>query len=81
MFLQTVQKYLKRVVYFILVIVLRICTIFYRRPLLHFTVLPIKDIIKNRNDAAKLQHTVEKFRLGKQYEQKLVGIAVSLIFR
>ncbi|KAE9982846.1 hypothetical protein EG328_010585 [Venturia inaequalis] len=58
----------------------RICTLFYRRPLVYFTILPIQTIISFRNDpdSSKLERAVRKFREGKLKEQKIVNIAGTL---
>jgi len=60
-------------------VLLRLCTPFYYRPLRHYTLLPIESIVESHNDVVKLKVIVEKFRRGKQYEQKLVGIAVGQV--
>ncbi|KAE9992353.1 hypothetical protein EG327_009307 [Venturia inaequalis] len=75
-----VQRWLNRFAFFAFLMVSRICTLFYRRPLVYFTIQPIQTIIAFRNDpdSSKLERAVRKFREGKLKEQKIVNIAGTL---
>ena len=75
---QRLQTLSNAVACLLLQVVIRLCTLFYNRPLRHYTVSPIENIIANRDSPEKLARAVEKFRKGKEYEAKLVGVAVFL---
>lgn len=79
MSLKIVRTWCNRFAYFVFLTVSRICTFFYRRPLIYFTILPVQTIISVRNDSdtSKLGRAVRKFREGKLKEQKIVSVAVS----
>ncbi|QDS73898.1 hypothetical protein FKW77_007219 [Venturia effusa] len=74
------QNWIHRFACFWFSVVSRICTLFYRRPLIYFTISPIQTIISVRNDpdTAKLARAVRRFREGKSKEQKVVSLAGTL---
>lgn len=62
----------------LLILLIRLCTLFYNRPLWHYTVAPIQKIIACRHDRDALKAVVMKFRKGKEAESRLIGLAVSV---